>query len=124
MIVIDKLSRIPVYEQIKNQIITLIRLGIYQADTQLPSIRSITSEASVNVNTVKKAFSELESAGVIYTVPGIGSFVSPSALENEAVTAKARRSLADAFETAKSVGITGEEIKEIFYSVYGEDNND
>ena len=31
---------------------------------------------------------------------------------------------ADAFEAAKSVGVTGEEIREIFYSVYGEDRND
>ncbi len=120
----DKLSRIPVYEQIKNQIITFIRLGVYPADSQLPSIRSITAQASVNVNTVKKAFAELEASGVIYTVPGIGSFVSKSALENEAVTAKAKRNIADAFEAAKSVGVTGEEIREIFYSVYGEDRND
>ena len=124
MILVDKLSRIPVYEQIKNQIITFIRLGVYPADSQLPSIRSITAQASVNVNTVKKAFAELEASGVIYTVPGIGSFVSKSALENEAVTAKAKRNIADAFEAAKSVGVTGEEIKEIFYSVYGEDRND
>ena len=124
MILVDKLSRIPVYEQIKNQIITFIRLGVYPADSQLPSIRSITAQASVNVNTVKKAFAELEASGVIYTVPGIGSFVSKSALENEAVTAKATRNIADAFEAAKSVGVTGEEIREIFYSVYGEDRND
>ncbi len=124
MILVDKLSRIPVYEQIKNQIITFIRLGVYPADSQLPSIRSITAQASVNVNTVKKAFAELEASGVIYTVPGIGSFVSKSALENEAVTAKTKRNIADAFEAAKSVGVTGEEIREIFYSVYGEDRND
>ncbi len=124
MILVDKLSRIPVYEQIKNQIITFIRLGVYPADSQLPSIRSITAQASVNVNTVKKAFAELEASGVIYTVPGIGSFVSKSALENEAVTAKAKRNIDDAFEAAKSVGVTGEEIREIFYSVYGEDRND
>ena len=124
MILVDKLSRIPVYEQIKNQIITFIRLGVYPADSQLPSIRSITAQASVHVNTVKKAFAELEASGVIYTVPGIGSFVSKSALENEAVTAKAKRNIAGAFEAAKSVGVTGEEIREIFYSVYGEDSND
>ena len=124
MILVDKLSRIPVYEQIKNQIITCIRLGIYPADSQLPSIRSITAEASVNVNTVKKAFSELEAAGVIYTVPGIGSFVSKSALESEAVTAKAKRNISDAFENAKSVGLTRAEIQEVLDSVYGEDNND
>ena len=121
MILIDKLSRVPVYEQIKNQIITLIRLGVYPVDSQLPSIRSITSETSVHINTVKKAFAELEGAGVIYTVPGIGSFVSKNAIDNAAVTAKAKRNIADAFEAAKSVGVTPDEIKEILISVYGEE---
>ena len=76
------------------------------------------------MNTVKKAFSELEAAGVIYTVPGIGSFVSKSALESEAVTAKAKRNISDAFENAKSVGLTRAGIQEVLDSVYGEDNND
>ncbi len=124
LIVIDKFSRVPVYEQIKNQIITCIRLGIYPADSKLPSIRSVTAEASVNVNTVKKAFAELEAAGVIYSVPGIGSFVSRSALEGEAVTAKAKRNIADAFESAKSLGVTPDEIIAILNSVYEEDKND
>lgn len=120
MISVDKQSRTPVYEQIKNQIVTLIRLGVYPADSKLPSIRQITSDTYVNVNTIKKAFAELEMAGVIYTVPGIGSFVSPKALENDAVTAKTKRNIKDAFESAKSLGVTEEEIIEILNSVYRE----
>ena len=50
--------------------------------------------------------------------------MSKSALEGEAVTAKAKRNIADAFENAKSVGVTQEEIREILFSVYGEDKND
>ena len=41
MFEIDSRSRIPIYEQIKNQLITCIRIGIYKADEQLPSIRSV-----------------------------------------------------------------------------------
>lgn len=120
LITVDKQSRVPVYEQIKNQIITFIRLGLYPADSKLPSIRQITSETSVNVNTIKKAFAELELAGVIYTVPGIGSFVSKKALDNEAVTAKVKREITDAFRTAASLGVSKEEISEILNSVYKE----
>lgn len=124
LIIIDKKSRVPVYEQIKNQIITFIRVGVYVAHAKLPSIRSISADTATNVNTVKKAFSELELSGVIYTVPGIGSFVSENALESSNISAKAMRQLADDIEVAKSIGVTAEQITELVNSIYKEENND
>lgn len=121
MIIIDKQSRVPVYEQIKNQIITYIRIGVYPEHSKLPSIRSISAETATNINTVKKAFAELELSGVIYTVPGTGSFVSPNALESETVTAKALRDLEEALKAAYSVGVTREQIKELTEAVYKEE---
>lgn len=121
MIIIDKQSRVPVYEQIKNQIITYIRIGVYPEHSKLPSIRSISAETATNINTVKKAFAELELSGVIYTVPGTGSFVSPNALESETVTAKALRDLEEALKAACSVGVTREQIKELTEAVYKEE---
>lgn len=121
MIVIDKQSRIPVYEQIKNQIITLIRLGVYSPHSKLPSIRSISSETSVNVNTVKKAFAELELNGVIYSLPGTGCFVSESALGDEKLFEKTKREISDSASTAKSIGIPLDDLIEILKSVYKED---
>lgn len=120
MIVIDKQSRVPVYEQIKNQIITLIRLGVYSPNDKLPSIRSITSEAGVNVNTVKKVFAELEISGVIYTVPGTGSFVSEAALDNSLVTQKIKGEIKDLFQRAVAIGVTREEITDILNEVLKE----
>lgn len=120
MIVIDKQSRVPVYEQIKNQIITLIRLGVYSPNDKLPSIRSITSEAGVNVNTVKKVFAELEISGVIYTVPGTGSFVSEAALDNSLVTQKIKGEIKDLFQRAVAIGVTKEEIADILNEVLKE----
>lgn len=124
LIIIDKKSRVPVYEQIKNQIITFIRVGVYAAHSKLPSIRSISADTATNVNTVKKAFSELELSGVIYTVPGIGSFVSENALESSNISAKAMRQLSDDIEVAKSIGVTAEQITELVNSIYKEENND
>lgn len=124
MITLDRQSRLPVYEQIKNQIVTLIRLGIYPPNSKLPSIRQISADTAVNVNTVKKAFSELEMSGIIYSVPGIGSFVSKTAPENNTVKLKVKQSLTDAFISAKSMGVTLEEVKEIINSVYGDEKND
>jgi GntR family transcriptional regulator len=121
LIIIDKQSRVPVYEQIKNQIITFIRIGVYPAHSKLPSIRAISAETATNVNTVKKAFAELELSGVIYTVPGTGSFVSENALESSSVTAKALRELKEALVVARSVGVTESEVIELASSVYKED---
>lgn len=121
LIIIDKQSRVPVYEQIKNQIITYIRVGVYPAHSKLPSIRAISAETATNVNTVKKAFAELELSGVIYTVPGTGSFVSENALESNSVTAKALRELKEALVVARSVGVTESEVIELASSVYKED---
>lgn len=124
MIVIDKQSRIPVYEQIKNQLITLIRLGVYPPHSKLPSIRNISSDISVNVNTVKKAFSELEMNGVIYSVPGTGCFVSEQALGDEKLFEKTKREISDSVQTAKSLGIPLEDLIELIKSVYKEENYD
>ena len=69
MVLIDKQSCVPAYEQIRNQPLTLILVGTsLPALTSQPSIRSIAADAGVNINTVKKAFSDLESYGAIYTV--------------------------------------------------------
>lgn len=85
MVLIDKQSRVPAYEQIRNQLLTLILVGTFAPHSQLPSIRSIAADAGVNINTVKKAFSDLESYGAIYTVPGKGSFVSEKAFKSDTV---------------------------------------
>jgi GntR family transcriptional regulator len=121
MISVNKQSPIPFYEQIKNQVLTLIRLEILAPGAQIPSIRSVSAETGVNVNTVKKAFAELEMSGVIYTVPGLGSFVSEQALENSAITQKVKSDIAEILERAKSIGVSKEEVFEIIENIYREE---
>lgn len=124
MISVNKQSPIPFYEQIKNQVLTLIRLGVLAPGAQIPSIRSVSAETGVNVNTVKKAFAELEMSGVIYNVPGLGSFVSEQALENSAITQKVKSDISEILERAKSIGVSKEEIFEIIENIYKEEKYD
>ncbi len=125
MIIIDKRSRVPVYEQIKNELMTLIRLGTLSPHEKLPSIRAIASETGINVNTVKKAFSELEAAGVIYSVSGTGCFVNDNALANDGLRQVVYRDITDAVKSAISRGIGKEEIIELVNQLYkGESGND
>lgn len=66
----------PIYEQIADGIEDLILHGVYPAESQLPSVRQLATELSINPNTIQRAFTLLESKGVTYSVKGRGNFVS------------------------------------------------
>ena len=66
----------PMYEQIMEQITTKVMAGDWRPGQSLPSIRELASASSVSVITVKRAYLELERAGVIVTRQGKGSFVA------------------------------------------------
>ncbi len=79
MILIDYTDRRPIYEQAAEKIAELIIKGALPAQSQLPSVRSLAMELSINPNTIQRAYQELERKGYIYSVPGKGSFVSGKA---------------------------------------------
>lgn len=66
----------PMYEQIMEQITAKVMAGDWRPGQSLPSIRELASASSVSVITVKRAYLELERAGVIVTRQGKGSFVA------------------------------------------------
>lgn len=76
MIGIDLQNRKPIYEQIVERFQTLIVNGILEPDSQMPSVRSLAMELSINPNTIQKAYGILEQEGYIYPVKGRGNFVS------------------------------------------------
>ena len=78
MILIDYQDRRPLYEQIVEKFRMLIMRGVLEADTQMPSVRSLAAELSINPNTIQRAYAELERQGFIYPVKGRGNFVSPN----------------------------------------------
>lgn len=78
---IDKMSRVPIYEQFMNQFEQDIILGKLKPDEKVPSVRSLSVDLSVNPNTLQKAYAELERRELCYSVPGSGRFISPNAAE-------------------------------------------
>jgi len=66
----------PVYLQIADQVKSAVASGAAQPGDPLPSIRPLAEELRVNRNTIAKAYTELESQGVIETAAGKGCFVS------------------------------------------------
>jgi len=80
---IDKNSRVPIYDQIKEQIKGLIHAGQIKTGDQLPTIRELSVELSVNFNTVALAYRDLANESVIITERGRGTFVASTPGEQE-----------------------------------------
>ena len=110
MIQIDLQSRVPLYEQLQEQIIRLSMLGILDENQQLPSVRALAREVSVNPNTVAKAYQQLEQQGIIYTVSGRGSFVSPDVLSLQSLRQAALQEVLDAVDKALSRGVSPQQL--------------
>ena len=123
VIFIDYHSRMPIYEQIKEQVIMLINTGVYAKDEQLPSIRALSKELNINVNTIKRAFSELERDGVTYSVPGKGVFVAEKTSGNEAVIGDALNNIEKAVASAKLKGVSADDIYSLIDRIYKEGEN-
>ncbi|MCX7694789.1 MAG: GntR family transcriptional regulator [Caloramator sp.] len=77
MFELDVRSRVPIYEQLVEKIKELIIKGLLKEHEQLPSVRALSNDLTINPNTIQKAYRELENQGYIYSIPGKGSFVAP-----------------------------------------------
>ncbi len=75
---LDLKSRLPIYEQLMEKLKQLIVSDLLKPHEQLPSVRQLASQLTINPNTIQKAYRELEQLGYIYSLPGKGSFVSPA----------------------------------------------
>ena len=111
MILIDYKDRRPLYEQIVEKLSDLMVRGILEQDSQLPSVRSLATELSMNPNTIQRAYVELERRGYIYTVKGKGSFVADNQAMKENKKKEVLLKVSDMIDEAIRVGIPGEEIK-------------
>ena len=67
---------IPIYVQLREQIRAAIGRGFLAPDTQLPTMRQVAVALRIDLNTVQRAYAELEREGVLTMVRGRGSFVA------------------------------------------------
>ena len=112
---IDKASRVPIHDQIKEQIKGLIHAGQLKTGDQLPTMRELSIELAVNFNTVAHAYRELDGEGVITTRRGEGTFVAstPGAAEMRRIRQKKLRELINAlFNETDRLGYTVEEVQQ------------
>lgn len=122
MFQIDVSSRIPIYEQLVSQTERFILTGIMQTNEQLPSVRSLSMELSVNPNTIQKAYSELDRRGITYAVPGRGSFVAADAAGKIGAIRRSRLDqLIEQLRELALAGITREELMDCVDKAFGKE---
>ncbi len=112
MIMLDYKDTRPIYEQITEKFQTLILKGVLEPDAQLPSVRSLAVELSINPNTIQRAYGELERQGFIYTIKGRGGFVSYNENLLEIRKEKLRQQLQAVLKEARELGISAKELLE------------
>ena len=79
MLLIDKFSGKPVYEQLIDGIERDILVGTFAEGAQLPSLREMSALLSVNPNTIQKSYAELIRRGIIQSAHGSGCYVAAGA---------------------------------------------
>lgn len=120
MIVIDYHDKRPIYEQVIDRFQMLILNGALEPDTQLPSVRSLAIDLSINPNTIQRAYTELERRGLIYSIKGRGNFVS----SQKDVVKEQQELLLEALKaqlkTCKESGIESQQVLDCIQEIFQE----
>ena len=115
-IIINTSSMVPIYEQIIDQIKTMIRKQELKQNDQLPSVRALSKELKISALTVKKAYDELEREGFTVTIHGKGSYVTAANTElmMEEQKKEVEQDLEQAILKGRRFGISDQDIKTLF----------
>jgi len=120
---LDPASGVPFYRQVIDQVLAAVATGALAPGDQLPTVRGLAVDLQVNLNTVAKAYKELEIRGVLNTQQGSGTYVASVRVERDAV--ERRRlvvQLVDEFlARAARAGLPPEEVIAEFASRLKED---
>ena len=111
---IDESSGLPVWVQLRNRFVYLIKTGQLKPGDQLPSVRSLAADVAVNYNTVSKVYVDLERDGYVTTVRGKGVFVRRrDEPEGDEVRTVADAVLRDAIRKCLTLGMSLDEVGEL-----------
>jgi GntR family transcriptional regulator len=80
---LDLKSGVPVYRQLIDQVLVAIASGTLSAGDQLPTVRQLAVDLSINPNTVVRAYKELEIRGMLSTQQGTGTFITSKKVKQD-----------------------------------------
>lgn len=123
---IDAAGGKPMYEQVKDGIKEAIMNGELKAHDLMPSVRQLAADLSVSMITTKRAYTDLERDGFIYTVAGKGTFVKSVDISTiqEKRAAEVLEEFRDSAELLKELNVPIERLKDELKKVYGGNNNE
>jgi GntR family transcriptional regulator len=111
-LVISQADRRPMYLQIMEQVRRRIAVGDWAPGHEIPSIRALAAAVQVSVITVKRAYLELERAGIIVTRQGKGSFVAESSdLRTRLQQGELDERLYSAIEVGRQLGLSSTHVE-------------
>jgi len=116
MFLLNLQSKVPINEQIQNQIIKFINAGVLKPHDKLPSVRELARENGINPNTVERAYKLLEKSGYVYNFPKKGVYVAE---KKDDICERIKPLIV----SLKDEGVTYDQIKEVIEEVYGGENN-
>ena len=107
-------SGVPIYVQVKEQIIHAVEKGAIKVGDQLPSVRTMAEELVINPNTVQKIYRELEVEGIVEIRHGLGAFVANNgAVSKTAMIKQGTSAIEKVIDQLMNKGLTPEEIRRI-----------
>lgn len=109
---INEMSEIPIYQQLRNQIVLGISDGRLSPGEQLPTVRALAEEIGINSMTVNKAYALLKQEGYIYADRRNGARVRLEFPQSKQLSEKSRELLQQIISEAKVCGMT----KEVFFA--------
>src|SRR5438093_11458043 len=111
---LDLRTGVPVYRQIIDQVLRAIASGRLANGDQLPTVRQVAVDLSINPNTVVRAYRELEIRGILTTQQGTGTFITPAKVDLNDVERQRRLSqlVSEFVAHAGGAGFTAQEILE------------
>lgn len=123
-IILSNSCSIPIYEQIKGQIINQIMSDELSEGDSIPSIRTLANDIKISVMTIKKAYDELEEEGYIKSVQGKGTFVAPKNMElaKENANKEIESHILKIIDIANKFNIDKKEILDLFEFIYRSDD--
>ena len=119
---LDSKSGVPVYRQLIDQVLVAIASGGLNSGDQLPTVRQLAVDLSINPNTVVRAYKELEIRGMLTTQQGTGTFITAKKVKSDEAQRQKRLSqmVGEFVARVSAEGYTVEDIQERLNELAGD----
>ena len=114
----DYQDRRPIYEQVTDKFTDPNPERCPAAGSQMPSVRQLATELSVNPNTIQRAYMELEKLGLIYPVKGRGNFVADSSQVQKINRESYRKEFTALIQKGRNTGFNREELEKMLAEIF------